>query len=38
MTCIGHFGTENFEFIINGIEDMEMVKELIGFAFEGIGE
>ena len=38
MTRIGHFGTGNFEFVINGREDLEMAKELIRVSFECIGE
>ena len=38
VTNIGHFGTGNFEFAINGREDMELAKELIRVSFEGIGE
>ena len=38
VSNIGHFGTGDFEFTINGREDMELAKELIRISFEGIGE
>jgi len=38
VTNIGHFGTGNFEFTINRVEDLEKGKELIRVSFENIGE